>query len=86
MNNKLIGYDEAVGMIQDLEKQQKVNKRRRRSLGQIRRSNSQSLVELTKKEINILLSLIHAHKQARKLHKEARHYKDIALSGWEADD
>lgn len=79
MNNKLIGYDEAVGMLQELEKRQKIEKQRRKSSSTIRRELSQSLVEFNKDSINALLSIVDAHKQARKLYEEVRYYENILI-------
>lgn len=68
MNNKLLSYDEAVETLKDLEKIQRSVKKRRRSTTSTFRSIQQAKVSANKKEINILLSLIAAHKQARLLY------------------
>jgi len=81
MNNKLLSYDEAVKRLKDLESSQKFYKR---ILTKDKRPNElralyQSQLILRKDKINTLLSLIDAHKRARKLYEEARYYKALAL-------
>jgi len=76
MNNKLLSYDDAVEELKKLEKFQRSVKKRRRSTYNPLRTIHQARVSANKKEINILLSLIAAHKQARHLYGILMEVKD----------
>ena len=70
MNNKLIGYEEAKERLRLLEKCQRSDKKWISTPSLLRNTkriiNMQIRIRDRKEEINLLLSIIHAHKQARK--------------------
>jgi hypothetical protein len=78
MNSKLIGYDEAVEKIKDLEQRQHDYKRvaKLQSSQGSGRNIYQSSVDLRKVKINTLLSIIAAHKQARRMYGVLREIQD----------
>ena len=79
MNNKLLGYDEAVGKLQELEKNQRLFKKIRLRSTRQEMARDQKHIESNKNIINMLLSIIAAHKQARKLFEQARYYKEMSM-------
>lgn len=78
MNSKLIGYDEAVEKVKELEQRQHDYKRvaKLQSSQGSGRNIYQSSVDLRKVEINTLLSIIAAHKQARRMYGVLREIQD----------
>lgn len=71
MNSKLIGYEEAKAKLKQLESIQKQYKKAlksRRVKGYL-----QSTIYLKKQEINMYLSIIHAHKEARKYYGKLKY-------------
>lgn len=76
MNNKLISYEDAVKKLRLMEVQQTFNKtlKHHSTFKQDleKTSKLQQIIHLQTKEINILLSIIHAHKQARKYYGKLR--------------
>lgn len=72
MNNKLMSYEEAIEMLKELELTQryaKIFKRGFSTLGKIE-SECAKKVHQNKVEINKILTIIHLHKQSRKLWAE----------------
>lgn len=68
MNNKLVTYEESVKLLKKLERDQKFNKHCMRKSGSIEmRKLYQSRFESLKDNINVILSLIAAHKEARRM-------------------
>ena len=67
MNNKLMSYEDALEELKRLEILQRINKRARKSSYKDIRSISQENVSSYKKKINAYLTIIHLHKQNRKL-------------------
>lgn len=66
MNGKLTGYLEAKKRLSELSDYQRYCKKGiKTSPGLARKSSLRSLKERSKKEINMLLSLVAAHKKAR---------------------
>ena len=82
MSNELLGYDEALVELKTLEKRQRYYKKNRKTKYHILiRDFNDNSYRQRKKEIKILLSLIAAHKQSRKLYgllKDIR--KDLGMS------
>lgn len=70
MNKELLGYEDAVKAVKVLEKRQRYykNNRKRKYSHIIVKDFQDSEYLKRKKDIKILLSLIAAHKQARKLY------------------
>lgn len=68
MNNKLISYEKAVELINGHAATQRAFKKLRNSNIEWMRKESQRSLEEFRPEINHLLSIIAAHKQARKLY------------------
>jgi len=79
MNSKLIGYDEAVERLKRLATIQRITKKssRKSRLPPLYREGYQRSIIKRKSDINLLLSIIDAHKKARKLYEEARYYKEL---------
>ena len=80
MNNKLLSYEETLKQLKELELQQifaKVHKRGFRVLGKDEAMAAKKVHE-NKKEINKLLTIIHLHKQTRKMHYLLKHYEECA--------
>lgn len=67
-----ISYEDAVKKVQMFSYLQRVAKRCRKLIGDnvVHTNELRSCMRDTKKEINLLLSIIHAHKSARKLYAE----------------
>jgi len=65
MNNKAIGYKDAVKKLKELERVQREHKRILRISTSALRGMYQMRINADKDNINLLLSLISAHKQAR---------------------
>lgn len=68
MNNKIIGYDEAVKRLKDSERAMRVQKKVLRISTDAESQRAiQRAIFLNRREINLLLSIIAAEKKARKL-------------------
>jgi len=77
MNNKIIGYDEAVKRLKDSERAMRVQKKILRISTDAESQRAiQSAIFLNRREINLLLSIIASEKKARKLYGRL-----IAISG-----
>lgn len=63
-----MSYEEAVKQLKVLEKYQRTTKKYRKSAGRFTKMSMQRDLHLKTKEINMLLSLISAHKQARRMY------------------
>ena len=69
MNNKIIGYEEAVKRIKDSERAMRVQKKILRISTDVESQRAiQSAIFLNRREINLLLSIIASEKRARKLY------------------
>lgn len=83
MNNKLLSYEDAVEELKVLEQYQRNNKGWRGIQARCCQKNGnvhQTAIAVRKKEINLLLSIIAAHKSARKLYgKVAKLEHNIGL-------
>jgi len=81
MNNKLVEYDDAVYQLQEKEVIQRIYKSLKKCLLPELRSLVQKAQEINREEINYLLSLIHAHKKARKMYGLLKDIqKDLGMS------
>ena len=80
MNNKLISYEDAVKQLKDLEVLQRYAKIAKRSFLVLGKDESKSAkkVHQNKLEINKLLTIIHLHKETRKMYYLLNHYIDVA--------
>lgn len=72
MNNKILDYGKAVKKLKDLEYAQRKYKmyKRQHKSARIYHSHYQKLISENKREINLMLSIIIARKEARKLWAE----------------
>ncbi len=79
MNNKLMSYEDAVKNLKELEKDQRIAKDRRKcfSVFDIEESDVMKVVDINRRRINVILTIIHLHKQSRKLWAEKRKYKEM---------
>ena len=69
MNNKIIGYDEAVERLKDNERAMRVQKNILRIATDVESQRAiQRAIFLNRREINLLLSIIASEKKARKLY------------------
>ena len=74
MKNKLT-YEEAVEQLKILEVAQRKRKSHRKTKISFMRSKLQEEMSIIKVDINLLLSVISAHKQARKLYGQVQELK-----------
>jgi hypothetical protein len=77
MNNKLMSYEEAKEQLKEVETKQRYMKGERKDdeKGDFTIRMAQIHVSMYKKEINKLLTIIHIHKQSRKLWSEKEYWK-----------
>jgi hypothetical protein len=79
MNTKLIGYDEAVKKLKELGIQQMQYKKYQRKTPTLCREWNKILQKnymSRKKDINMLLSIVSAHKEARRMYGIIRELRD----------
>jgi hypothetical protein len=79
MNSKIVSYDSAVKELKKMEWKQRSAKIRKRDFRLFGYDESEKAreVQLNKIEINKTLTIIHLHKQNRKLWFEKEHFKGI---------
>lgn len=77
MNNKLMSYEEAVKELKELEIYQRTAKDRKKcfSLFDLEESDVMKVVDINRRRINEILTIIHLHKQSRKLWAEKEYWK-----------
>ena len=73
MNSKLLGYEEAVAELKVLEREQRSAKKYRKLRNEVAKKGLQIIRNRKVKEINLLLSLIAAHKKARRMYGLLQH-------------
>ena len=73
MNNKRVTYEDAVDRLKELEKVQKDQKAQRKyNFGNAYKAIVQRQVEINKREINLLLSIVAERKNANRLYEMVR--------------
>lgn len=81
MNNKIIGYDEAVKRLKDCERAMRLQKKVLRIATDAESQRAiQRAIFLNRREINLLLSIIAAEKRARKLWADLKYIKSCEIT------
>ena len=81
MNNKRVTYEDAVKRLKELEEIQRDQKSQRKyNFGNAYKAIVQRQVEINKKEINLLLSIVAQRKEANKLYERVRFLEQVIIN------